>query len=86
MIDDEQRRRHARDSLRLVLITTGLFGALALIVPLVAPVLSGYSFLRFPIGLFLAALGTICGAIAVTFWAAEEQDKLDRRYGLTSEF
>ena len=86
MIDDEQRRRHARHSLRLVLMTTGLFCVLALIIPLVAPALSGYSFLRFPLGLFLTAQGSIAGIIAVIFWAAERQDKLDRRHGLTSEF
>ena len=53
MIDEEQRKRHATRSLRLVAISLGLFGFLALIVPLFAPLLDGYSFLRFPLGLFL---------------------------------
>lgn len=86
MIDDEQRRRHARASLRLVAMTTALLCALALIIPLAAPALDGYSFLRFPLGLFLAVQGTVAGIIALIFWAAARQDRLDRRHGLTSEF
>lgn len=86
MIDDEQRRRHARDSRRHALITTGLICGIALIVPLIAPAIGGFSFLRFPIGMFLTAFGTIFALIGVIFWSAERQDKLDRRYGLTSEF
>jgi putative solute:sodium symporter small subunit len=54
-------------------------------VPLFAPVLNGYSFLRFPLGLFLTAQGTVFGIIAVIYWAAARQDRLDRRHGLTSE-
>jgi putative solute:sodium symporter small subunit len=85
MIDEEQRKLHARRSLRLVAITLALFGFLALILPLMAPLLNGYSFLRFPLGLFLTAQGTVLGIIAVIYWAAARQDRLDRRHGLTSE-
>ena len=85
MIDEEQRRRHARHSLRLLVLTLALFGSLALIVPLAAPLLNGYSFLRLPLGLFLTAQGTVFGTIAVIYWAASRQDRLDRRYGLTNE-
>jgi putative solute:sodium symporter small subunit len=86
LIDDEQRRRHARDTRRHVLITTGLICGIALIMPLVAPLVGGFSFLRFPIGMFVTVIGTFLAIIGVIFWAAERQDKLDRRYGLTSEF
>jgi putative solute:sodium symporter small subunit len=86
LINDEQRKRHARDSLWLMLAAVGLFCALALFLPLVLPTVGGFSFLRFPIGLFLTAIGTIFGIIFVIFWAAERQDKLDRSHGLTSEF
>jgi putative solute:sodium symporter small subunit len=85
MIDEDQRKRHATGSLRLVTIALGLFGFLALVVPLFAPVFNGYSFLRFPLGLFLTAQGTVFGTIAVIYWAAARQDKLDRRHGLTNE-
>jgi putative solute:sodium symporter small subunit len=86
MIDDEQRKRHARSSLRLMLLTAGIFAGLALFMPLVAAMFSGYSFLRFPLSLFLAGQGIIIGIIATIFWAAKRQDRLDRRYGLTNEF
>ena len=85
MIDEDQRKRHATRSLRLVAVTLGLFGLLALIVPMFAPVLNGYSFLRFPLGLFLTAQGSVFGIIAVIYWAGARQDRLDRQHGLTSE-
>lgn len=85
MIDEEQRKRHARSSLRLVIVTLALFGFLTLAVPLLAPLLNGTSFLRFPLGLFLAAQGSVFGIISVIYWASSRQDRLDRRHGLTSE-
>ena len=85
MIDEEQRKRHAKHSLKLVAITLLLFAFLVLFVPLAAPFLNGYSFLRLPLGLFLTAQGTVIGIIAVIYWAAARQDRLDRRYGLTNE-
>lgn len=85
MIDDEQRKRHAARSWRLAIMTAGLICALVLVLPLVSPLLNGYSLFRFPLGLFLTAQGSIIGVIAVIYWAASRQDKLDRRHGLTSE-
>jgi putative solute:sodium symporter small subunit len=86
MIDEEQRRRHARRSLKLAVVTLAIFAILTIIVPLAASALNGYSFLRFPLGLFLATQGTVLGIIAATYWSAARQDRLDRRHGLTSEF
>ena len=85
MIDEEQRRRHAKKSLHLLWLTLGLFGLLAVIIPLIAPLLNGYSFLRFPLGLFLITHGAVAAMIAVIYWAAVRQDRLDRRHGLTTE-
>jgi putative solute:sodium symporter small subunit len=85
MIDEVQRRRHARRSLKLVGMTLALFSLLVLALPLAAPLLNGYSFLRFPLGLFLATQGAVVGIIAVNYWAAARQDLLDRRHGLISE-
>jgi putative solute:sodium symporter small subunit len=81
LINDDQRRRHSQASLRLVFIASGLLCTLVLILPLVLPAISG-----FPVGLFLSVVGVVVGVIFVTFWTAVRQDKLDRRYGFTSEF
>jgi putative solute:sodium symporter small subunit len=85
MIDEEQRKRYAKRSFRLVLISLGLFAFFCLIVPLAAPLLNGYSFLRFPLGLFLALQGSVAGIIATIYWLAARQDRIDRRHGLTNE-
>lgn len=86
MIDEEQRRRHARRSFKLAVTVVAILVFLAVIVPLAAPLLNDYSFLRFPLGLFLATHGTVLGIVAAIYWAAARQDRLDRRHGLTSEF
>jgi putative solute:sodium symporter small subunit len=85
LIDEEQRRRHATRSLKLLWIALALFAFLALLVPLAAPLLNGYTFLRFPLGLFIATQGAVIGIIAVIYWAASRQDRLDRQHGLTSD-
>lgn len=85
MIDEEQRRRHARKSLNLLWLALGLIGFMAVIVPLIAPLLNGYAFLRFPLGLFLITHAAVAGIIAVIYWAAARQDRLDRRHGVTTE-
>jgi putative solute:sodium symporter small subunit len=86
MIDDEQRRLHGKRSLRLVTTALIAFICLVLIVPLLAPGLDAYSFLRFPLGLLLLSHGTVIGIIALIYWASARQDALDRRHGMTSEF
>ena len=86
MIDDEQRRLHSKRSLRLVMMTLAAFIGLVLVLPLVAPALNGYSFLRFPLGLLILSHGTVIGVIMLIYWASARQDVLDRRHGMTSEF
>jgi putative solute:sodium symporter small subunit len=85
MIDEAQRKQHAARSFRLAVGVVALIIALAVMVPLFAPLLNGYSFLRFPLGLFLAAQGSIIALIAVIYWSAARQDRLDRQHGLSNE-
>jgi putative solute:sodium symporter small subunit len=86
MIDDEQRKLHAKRSLRLVTAALIAFVGLVLILPLLAPGLNTYTFLRFPLGLLLLSHGTVIGIIALIYWTSARQDGLDRRHGMTSEF
>lgn len=85
MIDEAQRKRHAARSFRLAIGVSIMIAVLVLLIPLAAPVLNDYSFLRFPLGLFLATQGTVIGLIALIYWASSRQDRLDRRHGLTNE-
>jgi putative solute:sodium symporter small subunit len=86
MIDEAQRKRHAARSFHLAISVSALIAVLVLIVPLAAPALNGYSLLRFPLGLFIAAQGVVIGLIAIIYWASSRQDRLDRIHGLTNEF
>lgn len=85
MIDEEQRRRHAKKSLNLLWLALGLIAFVAVVMPLIAPLLNGYAFLRFPLGLFLVTHGAVAGIIAIVYWAAARQDRLDRRHGITTD-
>lgn len=85
MIDEVQRKRHAAGSFRLAIGVSAVIVVLVLVAPLAAPALNGYSFLRFPLGLFIAAQGVVVCLIAVIYWASNRQDRLDRRHGLTNE-
>lgn len=85
MIDEAQRKRHAAGSFRLAIGVSVMIAVLVVIVPLAAPALNEYSFLRFPLGLFIAAQGVVISLIALIYWASSRQDRLDRRHGLTNE-
>lgn len=86
MIDDEQRKLHARRSLRLAAVALGAFFLLVFVLPVLAPVLNTSTFLRYPVGLLLLLHGTVIGIIVLIFLASARQDTLDRRHGMTSEF
>lgn len=85
MIDEAQRKRHGSRSFRLALISIALIVILIIVMPLTAPSLNGYAFLRFPLGLFLASHGAVIGMIALIYWVLRRQSTLDRRYGLKNE-
>ncbi|MBX2804356.1 MAG: DUF4212 domain-containing protein [Hyphomicrobiales bacterium] len=85
MIDEAQRKRHAAGSFRLAFGVSGVIAALVFIIPNVAPALNEYAFFRFPLGLFASTQGMVFCLIAVIYWASSQQDRLDRKYGLTNE-
>lgn len=85
MIDEAQRKRHAAGSFRLAIAVSITIAVLVLLVPIAAPILNDYSFLRFPLGLFIAVQGVVISLIVVIYWASSRQDRLDRRHGLTNE-
>jgi putative solute:sodium symporter small subunit len=63
----------------LILAAAILAGAIlvTLIVSLLAHTMDAISFLRFPLGFYLAAQGLFVLISALAFWFAREQDHLD---------
>lgn len=86
MMDDEQRRLHWRRTARLMLTGLAACVFLGLAAPRLGLLLDAYSFLRFPLGYFIAAHGVVVALIALVYWCNGKQEDLDRRHGITNEF
>jgi putative solute:sodium symporter small subunit len=70
---------------RLVAVSAVTAGTLlCLLTMLTAPALDGQSLLGIPLGLFAATLVVPLIVIAIIFWAAERQRRIDRAQGFES--
>jgi putative solute:sodium symporter small subunit len=65
---------------RLMLVALGLWIVLAVVLPLFVVPLNRIivPFLDLPLGFLMAAQGTLIVLIAVLFWFARRQDRIDR--------
>lgn len=86
MADDEMKQAYWRRTARLAFLTVILVAALAAALPLLAPYLNGYRFLRFPLGFFLATHVGIVVCVIVVYWFLSAQERTDRRYNMTIQF
>jgi putative solute:sodium symporter small subunit len=48
--------------------------------------LDAFGFLRFPLGFYLLAQGLLIGIVAVCFWSASAQERIDRAFSESEEF
>jgi putative solute:sodium symporter small subunit len=56
------------------------------VLPVVGPLLYGSYVMRFPLGYLLASVGSVVGLVALIYWIAGRQDRLDARYNVTGEY
>jgi len=42
--------------------------------------------LRFPLGYFLASVGSVVGLVGLVYWVASRQDRLDARYNISGDY
>ena len=85
MMNPEHRWRHWRGTKVNALLSIALLGGLLLLPSLFSGLFSRWSFLGFPFGFFLAAQGAFVLMIILSFWAAGQQEKTDRRHGASEE-
>jgi putative solute:sodium symporter small subunit len=76
IIDDEQRRLHWRRTRLLALAMFYVLLFLVIVVPLNAGFFTSFIFLRFSLGFFMVAQGTIIGIIGAVIWFSGSQDKI----------
>ncbi|RIA55214.1 DUF4212 domain-containing protein [Dichotomicrobium thermohalophilum] len=83
---DHQRQIQWRANSRLAILALVLLGVFFIVLPVVGPLLYDSYVLRFPLGYLLASIGSVVGLVALIYWVAGRQDRLDARYNVTGEY
>lgn len=83
---DHQRQVQWRANSRLALVALAFAGVFLVVLPLVGPMLYESYVLRFPLGYLLASVGSVVGLVALIYWVAARQDRLDARYNITGDY
>jgi putative solute:sodium symporter small subunit len=76
---------HWADTQRLTYIMIGLWVFFGFIVHMFSGALNKIVILGFPLGFYMAAQGSLIAFVAMLFWFAGAQDKVDRKYGFAEE-
>lgn len=83
---DELRRAQGRANARVTGIALVIFAAFFVGAPLLAPLLNQFYFLRFPVGFFVVAQGTVLVVIALIYWFSRRQARIDQRFNVTGDY
>ncbi len=86
MSEQPGRDRHRRRT--ALLAAFSVFIAVGAVAAVVAATdrLDEFGFLRFPLGFYLLAQGLLIGIVAVCFWSAGAQERIDRAFSESEEF
>jgi len=80
------RDRHQRRTALLALFAVFIaFSAVAAVVATTG-ILDEIGFLRFPLGFYLLAQGLLIGIVALCFWSAAAQERIDKAFSEGEEF
>jgi putative solute:sodium symporter small subunit len=69
----------------LMLKTLVIWLVFAFIIHFFAAALNGVVILGFPMGFYMAAQGSLIVFVALLFWFASAQDKVDREFGVAED-
>ena len=76
---------HWADTQKLTYIMLGLWLFFSFFVHMFGGPLNNIVILGFPLGFYMAAQGSLIAFVAMLFWFAGAQDKVDRKYGFAEE-
>jgi putative solute:sodium symporter small subunit len=76
---------HWRKTSTLMWIMMGLWAFFSFIVHMFVTPLNGIRFLGFPLGFYMAAQGSLIAFVAMLFWFARAQDKIDQEFGVAED-
>lgn len=83
---DEHRRAQWCANIRLTVVALIVFSMIFIGLPLLAPSLNAYYFLRFPLGFMLVTHGIVVAIIALIYWFSRRQEQLDQRFNITGDY
>jgi putative solute:sodium symporter small subunit len=81
--DNEQR--HWGATTRLTVLMLVIWVVFSFIIHMFAPTLNGTKVAGFPLGYYMAAQGSLIVFVAILFWFAYAQDKVDRDHGVAED-
>jgi putative solute:sodium symporter small subunit len=81
----DQRGTHWARTSRLMIIMMVLWVAFGFVVHMFVAPLNGIKILGFPLGFYMAAQGSLVVFVAMLFWFAGAQDKIDRECGMAED-
>jgi putative solute:sodium symporter small subunit len=76
---------HWAETSKLTYIVIGLWAFFSFLVHFFAPQLNAIKIAGFPVGFYMAAQGSLIAFVAMLFWFAAAQDKVDRKYGFAED-
>jgi putative solute:sodium symporter small subunit len=85
MIEQLHRGAHWRGTLRIALVVVACLVALITLSSLFIGLFTDWRFLGFPFAFYIVAQGGFVIMIALVFWSAGQQERVDRKHGAAEE-
>jgi putative solute:sodium symporter small subunit len=85
MTEQERAKAHWSATSRLTLTMLAVWAFFSFFIHMFAGSLNGIKILGFPMGFYMAAQGSLIVFVAMLFWFAKAQDKIDREHGFAEE-
>lgn len=79
------RDQHWAQTKRLMLIMMGLWAFFSFFIHFFVTALNKITIIGFPLGFYMAAQGSLIIFVAMLFWFAKAQDKIDRDGGVAED-
>ncbi len=84
-MDQRKVEAHWADTQRLTYIVIGLWLLFSFVIHFFVSALNKIVILGFPVGFYMAAQGSLIAFVAMLFWFASRQDKIDREHGFAED-
>jgi putative solute:sodium symporter small subunit len=81
----DKAKAHWAATSRLTIIMLAIWAFFSFFIHMFAGSLNGIKILGFPMGFYMAAQGSLIVFVAMLFWFAKAQDKIDREYGFAED-